>query len=78
MVGINSEWKNLFAKYPVASFFFLAYFISWTAAGLLQMIALQANVESFAALNRMAETTFNLHMLSDDLMILIPFPGYSL
>ena len=75
MTTIRFERQKLQAvlvKHPVTVFFFLAYVISWTAAGLLQLIALQADVESFATLSRMAETTFNLHTLANDLIIPIP------
>ena len=72
MASVDTERQSLFIKYPVVSFFFLAYLISWVAAGVLQLVAVQANLENFVVLNRMAETTFDLHTVADDLMIPIP------
>ena len=47
-------------RYPVLTFFVLSYLISWTAVGILHLVAIQAGLDDFGALMDMAESTFSL------------------
>jgi membrane protease YdiL (CAAX protease family) len=59
-------------RFPVLTYFVLAYAISWLAALALHLIALQAGLENFNDLMRMAETTFSLGTITSDLILPVP------
>lgn len=59
-------------RFPVLTFFALAYAISWLAVLVLHMIALNAGLEDFSDLMEMAETTFHLREIASDLILPVP------
>ena len=59
-------------RYPLLTFFALAYLISWSAALALHWIALRAGLANFGELMSMAETTFSLSSIASVLVVPAP------
>jgi len=59
-------------RFPVLTFFVLAFMISWVAVLILQWTAVQSGLADFSDLMAVAETTFNLPETGRNLVL--PFP----
>jgi membrane protease YdiL (CAAX protease family) len=59
-------------RFPVLTYFVLAFTISWLAVLGLHLIALRAGLANFSELMRMAETTFTLRTIAPNLILPVP------
>jgi membrane protease YdiL (CAAX protease family) len=57
---------------PVLLFFILSFLISWVAVFATQLLAVDAGLSDFGELTNMAETTFTLNTIADDLALPVP------
>ena len=70
--GVSESSADHVDLKPVLLFFFLAYAISWISALLLHLIARQAGLPHFGSLMGMAESTFDLGSVADQLILPVP------